>query len=226
MVVFIFLYHRPPSSLFLLDFSSCTSSSSSVLADMLVQTPCSVWTGCWSVNVGLLGERAEQSLPVGGGAAPGQVVVRARCRARYDRLLHRRHVSRVRLEERGVFAGQHGALVPAKLRSPVLKPNLEYKENNTMNVSMFKDARLGVFLVFTKFLQKPWKQQRYENNQESVLEQRKLKLKVQQLLTTVHSLHHCWELYGAARLFVGWIFVDPDYQKFEEFKILFVFNVR
>lgn len=132
MVVFIFLYHRPPSSLFLLDFSSCTSSSSSsVLADMLVQTPCSVWTGCWSVNVGLLGERAEQSLPVGGGAAPGQVVVRARCRARYDRLLHRRHVSRVRLEERGVFAGQHGALVPAKLRSPVLKPNLEYKERTT-----------------------------------------------------------------------------------------------
>lgn len=95
-----------------------------------------------------------------------------------------------------------------------------------MNVSVFKAACLGVFLVFTKFLQKPWKQQRYENNQESVLEQRKLKLKVQQLLTTVHSLHHCWELYGAARLFVGWIFVDPDYQKFEEFKILFVFNVR
>lgn len=47
-----------------------------------------------------------------------------------------------------------------------------------------------------------------------------------QLLTTAHSLHHCRELYGAARLFVGWIFVDPDYQKFEEFKRLFVFNMR
>lgn len=72
-------------------------------------------------------ERARGSLPVRGSAAPGQVVVWARRRARYDGLLHRRHVSGVRFEERGVFAGQHGALIPAELGSPVLKPNLQSK---------------------------------------------------------------------------------------------------
>lgn len=79
----------------------------------------------------------ERSVPVGGSAAPGQVVVWARRRARYDGLLHRRHISRVRFEQRGVFAGQHGALVPAELSSPVLEPNLEPETEQQPVKSLF-----------------------------------------------------------------------------------------
>lgn len=65
------------------------------------------------------------TVPVGGGAAPGQVVVGTRRRPGDNGLLHCRHVSRVGLDERCILAGQHRPLVPAKLSSSVLEPNLE-----------------------------------------------------------------------------------------------------
>lgn len=78
--------------------------------------------GCHVVEGGC---QVGGGLPVGGGAAPGQVVVGAGRGPGHDGLLHRRHVSRVGLEEGGVLAGQHGSLVTPELGSSVLEPDLE-----------------------------------------------------------------------------------------------------
>ena len=69
-------------------------------------------------------------LPVGGGAAPGQVVVGGGGRAGDDGLLHSCHVPGVRLEQRGVLAGQHGPLVTPELGPSVLEPDLGYRNYN------------------------------------------------------------------------------------------------
>lgn len=100
---------------------------------------CVAMSGFWSEVFSL--SRQEGTVPVGGSTAPGQVVIRAWRRARHDRLLHRCHVSWVGFEERGVFARQHGSLVPAELSPPVLEPDLETQR--TESGVVLKTMRCG-----------------------------------------------------------------------------------
>lgn len=80
----------------------------------------------WTVVISGPGvmETGKRALPVRRWASPGQVITRPRGWSRYDRLLHRCHVSRVRFEQRGVFTRQQRALVTPELGPSVLKPHL------------------------------------------------------------------------------------------------------
>lgn len=89
-----------------------------------------VWrplSGCSIPCPELVSPREVIHSPVRWGGTPGEIVSGSRSWARYYGLLHSGHVPWVGFEQRGILAGQHRSLIPAKLGSPVLEPHLGWE---------------------------------------------------------------------------------------------------